>query len=73
MWSKKPLVDTDFYPKLWMAEPNRGNSKTRTDGTVTFTLPQGLTVTDLMLFLFAKDAAGTIGYSPSISHTVSAA
>jgi len=64
--AKKPQLNVlSWEPLLFLYPPSRGNSKTRTDATVTLTLPAGLTASDLTAFLFFKDAAGTIGFSDS--------
>jgi len=71
---KKPVLDiTTWKPTLFLFGPTRGNTKTRADGTVTVTLPEGLTATSLYAYIFFKDAAGTIGYSDSVAKICSAA
>jgi len=68
MVAKKAILDvTTWEPKLFVFPPSRGNTKTRSDATVTLTLPAGLTATDLTAYVFFKDAAGSIGYSESVS------
>jgi hypothetical protein len=68
MVAKKAILDVvTWEPKLFVFPPSRGNTKTRTDATVTLTLPAGLTATELTAYLFFKDAAGTIGFSESVS------
>jgi hypothetical protein len=72
MVTKKPILDTeDWEPKLFVYPPSRGNSKTRADGTISLVLPAGLTKTDLVAYLFFKDAAGTLGFSDSLAIQVS--
>jgi hypothetical protein len=67
MVAKKPMLDTsEWEPKLFIYPPSRGNTKTRTDGTISLVLPASLTKTDLVAYLFFKDAAGTIGFSDSM-------
>ena len=68
MVAKKAILDTTTWePKLFVFPPTRGNTKTRTDATITLTLPAGLSATDLTAYLFFRDAAGTIGFSESVS------
>jgi len=73
--AKKPLLEMEDEPDmtLWNWYPNlfiypflpSVPAKTRADGTVTITLPTGLTDTDLTVYLFFKDEVTGIGYSPS--------
>ena len=77
MVAKKPILQSvgvtgNWKPKLYLYGPTRGNSKTRTDATVTVTLPKSLTVADLTCYVFMQDAAGTIGYSDSLAKEVEA-
>jgi len=72
MVAKKPILESvgatgTWEPKLFVYPPSRGNTKTRVDGTMTLTLPKGLTPADLTAYLFFKDAAGTIGFSDSVA------
>jgi hypothetical protein len=66
MVAKKPILDSKMKPTLYMYGPY-DISKTRVDGTGTFSLPAGLTKTDLIAFIFVKDVANTYGYSGSKS------
>jgi hypothetical protein len=73
MIAKKPILNVvNWEGSLYMFGPTRGNTKTRADGTVTVTLEAGMTATDLTAYVFFKDAAGTIGYSDSVSKAVAA-
>lgn len=73
MVAKKAILNVlTWDPVLFVFPPSRGNSKTRTDGTVTLTLPAGLTATELTAYVFFKDAAGTIGFSEAVSKVCSA-
>lgn len=74
MVAKKPLLesvgrDGTWYPKLFMygpyTSPPPAPAATRGDGTITWTLPGGLTHADLTAYLFFRDIAETIGYSKS--------
>jgi hypothetical protein len=68
MVAKKAILDTTTWEtKLFVFPPSRGNTKTRADGAVALTLPAGLTAGDLTAYVFLKDAAGTIGFSESVS------
>jgi hypothetical protein len=76
MVAKKPILESTgvtgtWAPKLFCYPPSRGDSKTRTDGKITLTLPTGLTAADLTAYLFFKDAAGIIGFSDSTALQVS--
>ena len=75
--AKKPILESDgvagtFNPSLYLYGMADAGS-TRTTGTDTVTLPTGLTATDLTLYVFLQDLAGTIGYSDSKALQVSAA
>lgn len=79
---KKPILesvgrDGTWYPSLFMypimaAPPPPGVAATRVDGTVTVTLPTGLSADDLTAYLFFRDDAGIIGYSASLGLQVTA-
>jgi len=67
---RKPILNASYQPSLSLY----GNcvavpTAVRSDGTAgadIITIPLGLTPADLFLYLFTKDAAGTIGFSESV-------
>ena len=63
---RKPLVDGTFQPTLYCYGniPSQFPVLRRDSGFIA-TLPIGLTSVDLVLYVFCKDAADTIGFSPS--------
>jgi len=73
---RKPIlasagVDGTWEPALTlygMAD----STKTRNDEGFTVTLPKGLTAEDMVLYVYCKDAAGTIGYSDSVAIQIAA-
>lgn len=77
---KKPLLesvgrDGTWYPALFAypfipAPPSPAFPAERSAGTVDVTLPTGLAAADLVAYVFFRDAAGTIGYSPSLARQV---
>lgn len=74
---RKPILESfgvsgTWAPKLWLYGPLQVAGKTRVDETGTVTLPPGLTIADLTAYVFFKDAAGEIGYSPSVAKAVTA-
>lgn len=79
---KRPLLesvgrDGTWYPALFAypflpAPPAPAAPAERTDATVTLALPIGLAATDLVCYLFFRDAEGLIGYSPSLSLQITA-
>lgn len=73
---RKPIVDAAWKPALTLygncvAVPSTVRSN-GTAGADVITIPLGLTPADLFLFLFCKDAAGTIGFSESVNLVCSA-
>ena len=71
---RKPLVNGAYQPILY----SYGSIPAlfgvpRDDATITIALPTGLTVGDLCVYLFCRDLADTIGYSPSKAFQVVAA
>jgi len=71
MVAKKPILEAGTYKAtLFIYPPSRGDNKTRTDGEITLTLPTGLTASDLIAYVFFKDAAGTLGFSNSVARQV---
>lgn len=74
--AKKPILesvgrDGTWYPELYLyplmaTPPPPGVAAERTDGTVTAALPTGLDAADLTVFLFFRDDADVIGFSPSL-------
>jgi hypothetical protein len=74
---RKPIIDASYRPSLYLY----GNAVSvpaiaRSDGTAgadVVTIPTGLTATDLFVYLFTKDVAGTIGFSESVNKVCAAA
>lgn len=80
MVAKKPILesigrDGTWYPKLYMYGPYTPVivTATRADGSLSWTLPIGLDFADLTAFLFFRDAADIIGFSPSVGLQVTEA
>ena len=72
--AKKPLLEMEDEPDktLWNWRPKLFTylflpvpAATRADGTTSITLPTGLVDIDLIAYLFFRDEATGIGYSPS--------
>lgn len=71
--AKKPLLEMEDEPdmKLWNWYPNlhlyifMATAVIRSAGMATLSLPTELTDTDMTAYIFFRDDAGTIGYSPS--------
>ena len=66
----KPLVDIRYKPTLaFYGDATVTPSVTRADGGIAqtvITIPLGLTATNVIVYLFCRDAANSIGFSPSI-------
>ena len=69
---REPIIDPLWQPNGWLygkaelVEPP-AVPKIRANGTMEIDLPTGLTVTDLIGYVFFRDHDGVIGFSPSAS------
>jgi hypothetical protein len=71
--ARKPILEAGTYkPSIYIYEPT-GGSVARSAATITVTIAEGLTATDLTAYLYFKDVAGVLGYSNSKGHAVVAA
>lgn len=71
---RKPIMDAGWKPALTMygtaVTPTALTRASGTAGGTALTIALGLTAADLCVYLFVKDAAGTIGFSESVARMV---
>jgi hypothetical protein len=71
---KNPVVDSEWAPngvlygRATLPEPP-ATPRTRGDGSMEIALPKGLVATDIIGYVFFRDNADVIGFSPSVGKT----
>lgn len=69
---REPIIDSEWRPNGWLygktALPTPpALPRERANGSMEITISAGLTATELVGYVFFKDKAGIIGFSPSVS------
>lgn len=68
----KPIIDSQWRPDGYLyGRADIVPLSVRADGTVTITIPSGFAKTDVYGYVFCRDNAGEIGFSPSDSRIAS--